>query len=301
MEMKYVVAVDVGGTSIKAALVSEALEIIATSSTPTPINDSTGNAVADAIATLVKEFEKIQPISAVGFAVPGALDEENGISRWTGNLGWVNVPIKDLVTQAVGLPVAFGNDNRSGAVAELRSGAAKEFQQSIFIPIGTGIAAALIIDGKIRSSDGYAGEIGHLNVGHDIPCVCGLSGCLETISSAAAITREYEKRTGYQISAKEILGRIRSDDHAWQVWEQAIAYLAVALEDLITILAPEAIIFGGGLSQAGAALIEPLQVILSERLTFQRMPQLLIAHYGVNAGTIGCAIMALDLLAKETA
>ncbi len=299
--MKYVAAIDVGGTSIKAALVSEALEVITTTTAPTPQEDPTGRKTAQSLTVIVRELEQTHHVSAVGFAVPGTLDEAQGITRWTGNLGWKDLPIKELVAKELNLPIAFGHDVRSGAVAELRSGAAKDFQQSIFIPIGTGIAAALIIDGKIRSSDGYAGEIGHLNVGHDIPCVCGLSGCLETISSAAAITREYEKRTGYQITAKEILGRIRSDDHAWQVWEQAIAYLAVALEDLITILAPEAIIFGGGLSQAGAALIEPLQTILNERLTFQRMPQLLIAHYGVNAGTIGCAIMALDLLAKETA
>ena len=299
--MKYVAAIDVGGTSIKAALVSQTLEVITTTTAPTPQEDSTGHKTTQSLAAIVRELEQTHHVSAVGFAVPGALDEGKGVSRWTGNLGWKDLPIKELVAKELNLPVAFGHDVRSGAVAELRSAAAKDFQQSIFIPIGTGIAAALIIDGKIRSSDGYAGEIGHLNVGHDIPCVCGLSGCLETISSAAAITREYEKRTGYQITAKEILGRIRSDDHAWQVWEQAIAYLAVALEDLITILAPEAIIFGGGLSQAGTALIEPLQTILNERLTFQRMPQLLIAHYGVNAGTIGCAIMALDLLAKETA
>jgi len=138
-------------------------------------------------------------------------------------------------------------------------------------------------------------------VGHDIPCVCGLEGCLETISSAAAISREYQKRTGYSVSAKEILKRIRSDDHAWQVWEQAIAYLAVALEDLITTLAPEAFIFGGGLSQAGAALIEPLEAIVLERLTFQRKPEFLIAQYGANAGSIGCAIMALDLLESSPA
>ena len=140
-----------------------------------------------------------------------------------------------------------------------------------------------------------------MHVGHDLPCVCGLSGCLETISSAAGISREYEKRTGLHLSAKEILKRRGSDDQALQVWDQATAYLAVALEDLITILAPEAIVFGGGLSQAGSALLDPLNAIFVERLTFQRRPKLLIAHYGANAGTIGCAIMALDLLSKESA
>jgi glucokinase len=294
--MKYVAAVDVGGTSIKAALVSQDLEVVSTTSKSTPQSDLFGVETAKTIASIVTEFSKVHSVSAVGFAVPGALSESEGISRWTGNLGWKDLPIREIVAGEVQLPVAFGHDVRVGALAELRSGAAREFQQSIFIPIGTGIAAALVIDGEIRNSDGYAGEIGHLNVGHDLPCVCGLSGCLETISSASAISREYHRRTGYSVSAKKILKRIRSDDHAWQVWEQALAYLAIALEDLITILAPEAIIFGGGLSQAGAALIEPLKAIVFDRLTFQRRPEFLIAHYGANAGTIGSAIIALDLL-----
>ena len=296
MKVKYVAALDVGGTSIKAALVSQKLDIIKTVSAPTPKNDVFGVETSRTIMTIVHDLEKSQKVNAIGFAVPGTLDEVNGISRWTGNLGWKNLPIRDLVARQAERPVAFGHDVRSGALAELRSGAAQKFQQSIFIPIGTGIAAALIIDGKIRSGDGYAGEIGHMNVGHGIRCVCGLTGCLETISSAAAISREYEKRTGTQISAKEVVNRIGSDDNARHVWDQAIAYLAIALEDLITILAPEAIIFGGGLSQAHSALIDPLNVIFANRLTFQRRPELLIADYGVNAGTIGCAIMALDLL-----
>ena len=299
--MKYVAAIDVGGTSIKAALVSEKLEVIATKTVSTPKDDSTGVETARAIATIVDALSATKLVSAVGFAVPGALDEERGISRWTGNLGWKDLPIRELVAEEVHLPVAFGHDVRSGALAELRNGAVKGFQQSIFIPIGTGIAAALVIDGKIRSSDGYAGEIGHMNVGHDLPCVCGLSGCLETISSAAGISREYEKRTGIHLSAKEILKRKGSDNHAWQVWDRATSYLAVALEDLITILAPEAIVFGGGLSQAGSALLDPLTAIFVDRLTFQRRPELLIAHYGASAGTVGCAIIALDLLAKESA
>ncbi len=297
--MKFVAAIDVGGTSIKAALVSQELEIIETISAPTPREDFSGIETARSIASIVHDLEKLHIASAIGFAVPGALNEESGVSRWSGNLGWKDLPIKELVSNEVKRPVAFGHDVRSGALAELRSGAAVKYQQSIFIPIGTGIAAALIIDGKIRSSDGYAGEIGHLNVGHDLKCVCGLSGCLETISSASAISKEYLKKTGNQLSAKEILGRIKTDDHAYQVWEQAIAYLAVALEELITILSPEAIVFGGGLSQAGSALLAPLNAILDDRLTFQRRPELLIAHYGANAGTIGCAIMALDLLPSE--
>lgn len=293
--MKYVAAVDVGGTSIKAALVSSDFEIIDTATAPTPKGDSTGIETARAIAKLVFSFELQRPVSAIGLAVPGALDEPAGTSRWSGNLGWKNVPIRDLVAKETKKPVAFGHDVRTGMVAEMRNGAARGFQHSIFIPIGTGIAAALVIDGEIRSSDGYAGEIGHVNVGHDRLCVCGKRGCLEAISSAHSIGESYKEISGKAATSEEIFNLAKNGDAtALKVWEDAIHYLAVACEQLITILSPEAIVFGGGVSIVGDELLVPLQKKLDERLTFQRVPQLLIAHYGSQAGTIGCAMLALD-------
>ena len=293
--MKYVAAVDVGGTSIKAALVSSDFEIIESASTPTPKGDSTGKETAAAIAALVAGFEKKHPVAAIGFAVPGALDEPAGVCRWAGNLGWKNVPIVQLVKEATNRPVAFKHDVRVGMVAEMRSGTAKGFANSIFIPIGTGIAAALVIDGEIRSADGYAGEIGHVNVGHHRLCVCGKHGCLEAISSAHSIGENYKEVSGKSATSEEIFNLAKSGDAtALKVWDEAILYLAVACEQLITILSPEAIVFGGGVSIVGDDLIQPLKKKLEERLTFQRMPQLLIAHYGAQAGTIGCAMLALD-------
>jgi glucokinase len=297
--LRHVVAIDVGGTTIKAALVDKNLSIMTTASMPTPKNDFSGVKTVEVVNQLVTNFQQSHPISAIGLAVPGALDEKEGVSRWTGNLGWRDLPIRDLVQASTGLPVAFGHDVRTGALAELMSGAAKGINQSIFIPIGTGIAAALIIDGQIRTSNGYAGEIGHMNVGHEILCVCGMVGCLEAISSALAISVEYQRLSGVVLSTKEIAARIESDTHAKVVWDQAIDFLAIALEDLVTILAPEAIIFGGGVSESGSSLLYPLKAELDARLTFQRRPKLLIAHYGINAGTIGCAIMALELIGEE--
>ena len=293
--MKYVAAVDVGGTSIKAALVSSDLEIIETATAPTPKGDSTGIETAREIAKMVSLFESRHPIAGVGFAVPGALDEVAGTSRWSGNLGWKNVPIRDLVAKETNKPVAFGHDVRTGMVAEMRNGAAKGFTNSIFIPIGTGIAAALVIDGAIRSSDGFAGEIGHVNVGHNRLCVCGRHGCLEAISSALSIGENFKEVSGKSATSEEIFNLAKSGDgDAVKVWDEAIHYLAVACEQLITILSPEAIVFGGGVSFVGDALIVPLKKKLEERLTFQRMPKLLIASYGSQAGTIGCAMLALD-------
>jgi glucokinase len=298
--MKYVAAVDVGGTSIKAALVSSDFQILDTKTTPTPKGDSTGIETARAIAGLVKEFESQKPISAIGFAVPGALDEVAGTARWTGNLGWKNVPIVELVAKETEKPIAFGHDVRTGMVAEMREGAAKGFSNSIFIPIGTGIAAALVIDGAIRSSDGYAGEIGHVNVGHQRLCVCGKRGCLEAISSAWSIGENFREKSGKSATSEEIFNLAKSGDAiALEVWEEAVHYLAVACEQLITILSPEAIVLGGGVSVVGDELLNPLRKKLEERLTFQRMPQLLIAHFGSQAGTIGCAMLALDAAGAE--
>ena len=293
--MKYVAAIDVGGTSVKAALVNSDFQILDTKTTATPKDDPTGIETARAIAKLVAEFELQHPVSAIGFAVPGVLDEVAGVAQWTGNLGWEKVPILDLVAKETNKPIAFGHDVRTAMVAEMREGSARGFANSIFIPIGTGIAAALVIDGVIRSSDGYAGEIGHVNVGHQRLCVCGKRGCLEAISSAKSIGDNYREQSGNVATSEEIFNLAKSGDAlALRVWDEAVHYLAIACDQLITILSPEAIIFGGGVSIVGDDLLNPLRAKLEERLTFQRMPQLLIAKFGSKAGTIGCAILALD-------
>lgn len=296
--MSYVVAVDVGGTEIKSALVDSDYNLIATTTAPTPKADSTGVETVKAIAAIVAEFGAAHKVEAVGLAVPGALDEPAGTSRWSGNLQWKNLPIRNLLEDAIKIPVAFGHDVRTGALAEMRTGAAKGARNAIFIPVGTGIAAALIIDGEIRSAEGYAGEIGHVNVNGKYPCVCGKTGCLEAASSTLAISKAYESASGKNgITTEEIFKLVTSGDTvANQVWQDATAAMARACESLITILAPEVIVFGGGLSNAGETFLKPIRDYLDSSLTFQRKPRLEIAHYGSKAGTIGCAMLAFDRL-----
>lgn len=296
--MSYVVAVDVGGTEIKSALVDSDLNVIATITAPTPKADSTGAETVKSIAAIVAEFGAAHKVEAVGLAVPGALDEPAGTSRWSGNLQWKNLPIRDLLHAAINIPVAFGHDVRTAAVAELRSGAAKGARNAIFIPVGTGIAAALIIDGEIRSAEGFAGEIGHVNVNGKYPCVCGNTGCLEAASSTLAISKAYEAQSGKSGTTTEEIFKlvIAGDTVAISVWNDATAAMARACESLITILAPEVIVFGGGLSNAGETFLKPIRDYLDSSLTFQRKPRLEIAHYGSMAGTIGCAILAFDLV-----
>lgn len=296
--MKFVAAIDVGGTSIKSALVDENLNVITSITSATPIEDATGVKTVNAIDEIVKSFARQKNISALGLAIPGSVDEPSGKSRWAGNMQWKNLPIRDLVSAKVGMPVAFGHDVRAGALAELRAGAAKGFNNAIFIPIGTGMSAALIIDGAIRSVDGRAGEIGHLDVGAPYDCVCGRKGCLESVSSALAISKAFEIHTGKKnVSAEEVLKLVTiGDPIAKQIWHDATSALSKVCEMLITILSPEVIVFGGGLAQAGSLLLDPIAEDLNARLTFQRVPELRTAVFGTAAGTIGCAMMAFDLI-----
>ena len=296
--MSYVVAVDVGGTEIKSALVNSELNVISTTTALTPKADVTGAETVKAIAAIVAELGAAHKVEAVGLAVPGALDEPAGTSRWSGNLQWKNLPIRNLLEDAIKIPVAFGHDVRTAAVAELRSGAAKGAHNAIFIPVGTGIAAAFIIDGEIRSAEGYAGEIGHINVNGKYPCVCGNTGCLEAASSTLAISKAYEAQSGKTGTTTEEIYKlvVAGDSVATHVWNDATAAMARACETLITLLAPEVIVFGGGLSNAGDTFLKPIQDYLDASLTFQRKPRLEIAHYGAKAGTVGCAMLAFDLV-----
>jgi glucokinase len=289
----------VGGTEIKIAVVDSHFNIHSQTSTPTPKGDKTAVETIRMIAAQVKKLSEVQRIEAVGLVVPGTLDESAGIARWAGNLQWENLPIRDLLQDAIDIPVAFGHDVRTAALAELRSGAAQGVKDAIFIPIGTGIAAALIINGEIQSAQGNAGEIGHLNVDGKRLCVCEKVGCLEAVSSALAISSAYAEQGGAaSTSTEKIYGLVTSGDPlAAEVWKSATTAMSRACEILITVLAPEVIIFGGGLSNAGEMLLGPIRSDLDSSLTFQRRPRLEIAMHGSKAGVIGCAMIAFDLIA----
>jgi glucokinase len=287
----------VGGTEIKIGIVDSQFNVLALASTPTPKGDKTAAETIRIIAAQVKKLSAAQPLEAVGLVVPGTLDEPAGTARWAGNLQWENLPIRDLLQEAIDIPVAFGHDVRTAALAELRSGAAQGVKDAIFIPIGTGIAAALIINGEIQSAQGNAGEIGHLNVDGKRLCVCGKIGCLEAVSSALAISSAYVEKGGTaNISTEKIFELVTSGDPlATAVWQSATGSMSKACEILITVLAPEVIVFGGGLSNAGETLLAPIRKHLESSLTFQRKPRLEIAQHGSRAGIIGCAMIAFDL------
>jgi glucokinase len=278
-----VLGVDVGGTDTKAALV-EGDEVLSHVSRPTA---QTPAAIVEAIAELAGEAE------AIGLAVPGVVDERNGVAVWSENLGWSDVPFAALLRERCGVPAVLGHDVRTAALAESRIGAGRGMSEVVYLSIGTGIAAGIVIGDHVLAGGGYAGEIGHTPAGHDEPCACGGRGCLEAIASAAAIARRYTARTGRRVAGAEEVLRA-GDPDALAVWDEAMDALAGALAWVASVLAPETVVIGGGLSRAGAPLFDPLRERIPRRLTFQRVPQLVPAALGERAGCIGAAQLALD-------
>jgi glucokinase len=284
--------VDVGGTDTKAVLL-EGDTAVAFRTRPTPRSPA---AIVHAIAELGAELGEAQ---AIGLAVPGVVDDERGVAVWSENLGWRDVPFAAQVSDACGLPTVLGHDVRTGALAETRIGAARGMSDVVYVSIGTGIAAGIVLGGRLHSGDGYAGEIGHTAAGHDEPCACGAVGCLEAIASAAAIARRYTARTGRPAAGAADVLRA-GDPDALAVWDEALDALAAALAWIASVLAPEVVVIGGGLSRAGDALFDPLSARIPRHLTFQRVPRLVPATLGDRAGCMGAGLLALDSIRAAT-
>ena len=300
-------AFDVGGTDMKAALVDAGGGIRDIVRVPTPIDaERTAGAVVSRIGELARELLRSHPDvhpRAAGLLVPGHVDDESGVGVFSENLGWSSYPFRDRAEATLGVPVSFGHDVRGAGEAEYRLGAAAPFRDVVVMSIGTGIAGAIFIQGALYTGGGMAGEMGHSKVADGPRCACGGRGCLEAVASAGAIARRYTEATGKAvIGAKDVLDRVAlGDGPAREIWESALDVLALDLSHTVALLAPEAIVIGGGLSQAGAALFEPLQRRLDAILTYHRPPRLLRASIGENAGVIGAALRARDLLDAKAA
>ena len=294
-----VLAFDVGGTTTKNALFSSEGTMLGRARRPTP---HAVEEILELIAATTREyraeFPAVQP-HAAGLLVPGLVNPDAGIGVLSSNLGWADVPFRQLAEDRLELPVSFSHDVGGAGEAELRLGAARPFRNVAVVTIGTGIAGAIFVDGRPYSAGGFAGELGHTIIdpeGRD--CPCGGRGHLETVGSASAIARLYTERTGSAVSgARDVLAFAEKGDRdAAFVWREAVVALALGLSQLAALLAPEAIVIGGGLAQAGAALFEPLQLELDRLLTFHRRPLLIPAQLGEDAGLLGAALRARDLL-----
>ena len=304
-----VLAFDVGGTTIKSAYVDEAGGLHGITRTPSPAKGPDAPAQILAIVKhKLTEYQKDQVIrgepQAIGIGIPGIFDDDKGIGRYSENLGWQDVDFAAKAAQLFDLPVGFIHDVRAAGLAEMRVGAGQGAQNAAVITLGTGIAAALFLDGKPYAAGGLAGEIGHgIAVPHGEACTCGNLGCLEAMASAAAIARRYAKASGRDVAgAREVLEAAASGDTIAQaVWDSAVAALAAAIAQITGLLAPDRIILGGGLAEAGATLLTPLQAQVAGLLRVSAPPQLVQATAGENAGLLGAALRARQVAAGGAA
>ncbi|AGZ46459.1 ROK family protein [Actinoplanes friuliensis] len=304
MSNDVVVALDVGGTGMKCALVlpdgtvhhAERHPTLA-SRGPAAVTENILE-VAAGLADRARA-DGLTPVAA-GVAVPGVVDEETGTAVWSSNVGFRDVPLRDLVTARLGLPAALGHDVRAGGTAEARLGAGRDQRHVLFIAIGTGIAAAHVVDGQaFAGAHGAAGEVGHVIVRPGgPPCGCGARGCLESIASASAVGRRYVELSGIEgVTAFDVATRAAAGEElANSVWTEAVEAFADGLLTAQALYDAGIVVLGGGLAEAGEALLAPLRVALDARITFHRMPQIVRAALGDTAGCLGAALLALDSL-----
>ncbi|MEV0172892.1 ROK family protein [Streptomyces sp. NPDC050803] len=318
--MRHVIALDVGGTGMKAALVGA--DTVPSGGTPPgpPVllhqaRRATGRergpeAVVRAILDFTAELhaygaEKLgEPATAAGVAVPGIVDEARGIASYAANLGWRDVPLRELIGAELGIPVALGHDVRTGGLAEGRVGAGRGTDRFLFVALGTGIAGAIGLDGRVEAgAHGFAGEIGHIVVRPGgTPCPCGQHGCLERFASAAAVSEAWAAACGDpEADAADCAKAVASGDpNAVQVWQRAVDALADGLVTALTLLDPRTLIIGGGLAEAGETLFTPLRDAVRQRVTFQKLPTIVPAALGDTAGCLGAGLLAWDLLTSTT-
>jgi glucokinase len=305
-----VVGIDVGGSAIKGEVLDAEHRPLATARTPTPggsapagdPGDADGTVVLDAVAALARELLRAVPAGgpppgAIGVGVPGIVEPATGVVVFSANLGWRDVPVGRELGDALGRPVVVSHDVAAAGLAELRLGAGRGAQDVLFVVIGTGVAAAALVGGRLLvGGAGQAGEIGHLRLRPDGPtCGCGGRGCLETLASARAVAAAYTARTGRTVrGAAEVVAALPTDPDARAVWADAVGALADGLLITQAVLAPARVVLGGGLAAAGRALLDPLERALRERATVQRVPELRLAELGERAGVVGAALAARE-------
>ncbi|WP_371556224.1 ROK family protein [Streptomyces longwoodensis] len=303
--MRHVIALDVGGTVMKAALVGADGTLLHRARRATG-RERGPDAVVAGILDFAAELrahgtERFgEAAAAAGVAVPGIVDETHGVAAYSANLGWRDVPLRALLAERLGAPVALGHDVRTGGLAEGRLGAGRGADRFLFVALGTGIAGAIGIDGRVEAgAHGFAGEIGHIVVRPGgPPCPCGQHGCLERFASAAAVSEAWARASGTpDADATDCAKAVTSGDpNAVRIWQEAVDALADGLVTGLTLLDPRTLVIGGGLAEAGETLFTPLRDAVRRRVTFQKLPEIVPAALGDTAGCLGAGLLAWDLL-----
>lgn len=314
----FVIGVELEGKNISVAVTDLKINII--NRLTEEIKNTDEFLVVDEIINLARQtMEKsgveFGKIIGIGVGATGLIDTERGIIRQAVNLDWKDVPLKDLIENKFDqIPIYIDNIANVAALGEKWAGAGKEATNLIYIRIGTGIGAGIILNRTIyEGSNGNAGEIGHMTIEPNGPrCKCGNRGCLEVLASGSAIAKQaitemlggrdtlIEKLTNgsvEEITAKVVAEAAKKGDRlALEIWEETGEYLGIAIANLINIYNPEIIIIGGGVAQAGKLLFEPIKRTVRKRALPGpvKRAKIVSSQLGENVSIIGAASLALE-------
>lgn len=309
-----VLAIDIGGTKLAAGVVDAGGRILARGEVPT-IAAEGPTRVLERIVGLGKDLLGRSAVSVdaarrIGVGCAGPVDRLAGLVLDPPNLpGWTRVALVDHLQQAFGLPVILENDANAAALGEFRYGAGKGTRSLVYLTVSTGIGGGIVLDGKIwHGLNDAAGEIGHMTIAPDGPlCGCGNHGCLEAFASGPSIARRAREalaggrptrlRGVPSLTAADVVRLAREGDEvACEVWEETVRYLSLGVAAAITILAPERVVIGGGVTEAGEFLFEPLRREVRSRVKLVPMESIPIlpAGLGRDVGILGAAAVALD-------
>jgi glucokinase len=311
------IGIDLGGTTVKGALVSSTGEVIheVRAVSEQQSSERLFKQVTETVRALREDKRAGGRVAAIGVGIPGLVNRKTNRIEVMPNLPALSeIDIRTELERETGLPVSLDNDANAAAYGELQSGAARGRQDVFFITLGTGIGAGLIINGRIyRGAAGFAGEFGHMTIDPEgIECACGNVGCLETIASGPNIVRRtrerlYRDRTSSlsrlaiprdrEFTAEDIARAAQDGDEMAQVMmERTGMFLGIAIAAVINLLNVEMVVMGGGVMEAGDLILKPT-IKETRRRAFPpsfNSCEIVIAKLGSSAGMIGAALLARD-------
>lgn len=312
------IGIDIGGTSIKGAAITEEGKVLDVFSMPVEKGEKQEVTIAkliDITNKYLKEhnYDKTN-VLGIGIGVPGAIDSKHGICSSSNNLKWEELPIQKLMEDGTGLKVRITNDANAAALGEAKFGAGKDYKDIIMITLGTGVGGGIVIGGKLfEGNEGKGAELGHIVIElNGRQCTCGRKGCFEAYASATAliadtkVAMEKDKNSlMHKIAEKygKVDGRtsfeaaVAGDKTANEVVDQYVYFLSEGLLNYCNIFRPEAIILSGGIANAGDFLFDKVNKYLKEHIYgFPRTPEVAVvgSSLGYDSGKVGAAALFFE-------
>ena len=314
MNEQVVAGIDIGGTKIAIAFENRSRERIAARRLPTQ-TELGPDRILENVCRALEEMlaETGAQLTSIGVGCPGPIDIARGLVLSPANLpDWVEFPIVRILEKRFGVPVSLDNDANAAALGEYFYGAGRGFTDMFYVTISTGIGGSIICGGQIHHGvQAGAGEVGHTIVDtNGIRCRCGIRGCFETIASGTGIARRMREKLAAHsgaenldnITAETVVELVRKGDAAArEIWDETIKYLAIGLGNAITLIAPEAVVIGGGVAEAGELLFAPLRRAIAKNVSMVPIEkvQILRASLGSESGVCGALMLAQRAIKEE--